>query len=179
MSEIRGEAWSIIRRAMDTPHTDDFEAESAYRDAYASEAAEKVIALLADRAATVAEPDEETVERVAKAMYYAWPRAVDWEKLTHHKQKTYRRDARAAIAAMPSGKDDSWLDELTAIEAEHEIVINEFSVRSEEEGFRCDIYAGIEHDDPLLMMIGYGTGTTRREAILDAVQKAKEAVTNG
>lgn len=44
--ELSGEVWSLIRRAMDTPQTDNYEAESAYRDAYASEAAGKVIALI-------------------------------------------------------------------------------------------------------------------------------------
>ena len=44
--ELRGEVWSIIRGAMNTPQADNFEAESAYRDAWASEAADKVVALV-------------------------------------------------------------------------------------------------------------------------------------
>lgn len=67
--EVRGEVWSIIRRAMDTPQTDNFETESAYRDAWASEAADKVVALVtAARDAEIREAlmQPEVVKEAAK-----------------------------------------------------------------------------------------------------------------
>lgn len=85
-------------------------------------------------------------------------------------------------AAMPSGKDAEWLDEaLDSVGADDIIVQRARHPRNdidwEHPGytFCCDLWSHANYDDPNPDPISGGNGTTRREAILDAVQKAKEA----
>ncbi len=126
--------------------------------------------LLADRATTVAEPDAETVERVASAIS-EHGRAGDVEAM-----------ARAAIAAMPSCADAEWLDE--ALDSVHpETYVSYVHQWNSEDGMQracirwprkdAKNWNGYPHHDS----VGYGT--TRKAAILDAVKKAKEASING
>lgn len=151
--------------------------------------------ILADRATMVAEPD---AEAVAKAMfqslrpiwgddipaeeipegddpdqYYeysiSWEQwnkygyGLDYDSLSEMRADSIRKLARAAIAAMPSRKDDNWLDD--ALDSLDKGATLE--IFNDENGFDVQVYYG--------ELFSSGTGTTRREAILDAVKKAKEA----
>ena len=137
-------------------------------DQLTEEAVEMFEKHLADRAATVAEPDAETVERVASAIS-EHGRAGDVEAM-----------ARDAIAAMPSCADDNWLD--GALDSVHPVCrIDWIECEYDNPGKWTaqvsyptgGIAPGTQADDEYIEAVG--TGTTRREAILDAVQKAKGA----
>lgn len=159
--------------------------------------------LLTDRAATVAEPDAETVERVAKAIQAAHNPVEgptpEWEDEHNDWKETYRDLARAAIAAMPSGRD---ADVVTRTFDEDESIARDLFSSGHDMGYE---HAASWLDEALNSVHpkasmwndtdptgGYaasvrfpkadrdwvtitGTGTTRREAILNAVQKAKES----
>lgn len=144
---------------------------------------------IADRAATVAEPD--AVERVKRAMFDALgDRKMTYETFVEQDTEKVRaaifagsdlgRMARSAIAAMASCADDNWLD--AALDSVHPVCrIDWIECEYDNPGKWTaqisyptgGIAPGTQADDEYIEAVG--TGATRREAILDAVRKAKEA----
>lgn len=94
---MQGEVWSIIRRAMDTPHTASYEEDSAYKDAYASEAARKVIATLQ---ADAVEPAADMVHAVHEALVNSAP---GW--IIDREDGELLDMARAALQAAANGTE--------------------------------------------------------------------------
>lgn len=159
--------------------------------------ANKVVEIF-DRAATAAEPDDDVVERAAKAMYFtdanpdpvkydrvsAW--REEWEKhLAFYQSEGYDPEgffpvfmlAKKALAAVPSCADDNWLDD--ALDSVHPKAVVYGTLELRKGGWEASVTAPDGPDEN-----GWydytgnqvrGEGTTRREAILDACAKAKEA----
>lgn len=90
------------------------------------------------------------------------------------------------MAAVMSGGDPNWLDAALDSVGADDIIVqrvrhprNDIDWEHPGYTFCCDLWSHANYDDPNPDPISGGTGTTRREAILDAVQKAKEARING
>lgn len=162
-----------------------------YRDLGASlrPIAEEIIdTVLADRA--VPEPDADAVERAAKAMFEEDVRADwgNWDELVSAAnddpdeldgaeapffQRLYLRMARAALQA---AGDAEWLD--TALDSVHPNAAVHVWLESEPEpdvGLPHYFMARLDVNGPDTSDPHYGTGPTRKAAVLNAVAKAKEA----